>query len=79
MLEPASTSFGDTISTVMASTGAESNGFAPAKIRPNARIAIWPMPDMAKPEPLNSFGSIPVNVSDALRPPMMAYARRKAA
>jgi len=38
------------------------------------------MHDMAKPEPLNSFGSIfPVNVFDALRLPMMAYARRKAA
>ena len=74
------TSFGDTISTVMASTGAESNGFAPAKIRPNARIAIWPKHDMAKPEPRNSFGSIfPVNVLNALRPPITAYARRKAA
>jgi hypothetical protein len=38
------------------------------------------MHDMAKPEPLNSFGSIfSLKVFDALWPPTMAYARRKAA
>ncbi len=80
LMEPFSTSLGETISTMMAAVGATSNGSTPAKIRPNARITIWPMHDMAKPEPLNSFGSIfPVNVFDALRPLPMGYARRKAA
>src|SRR5262249_39083195 len=69
--EPVSTSFGDTISTVIGSNGAESNGFVPAKMRPNVRIAIWPMHDMANPEPMNSFGLIfQVNVVDARWPPV---------
>jgi hypothetical protein len=71
LAELVSTSSGETISTVMAVVGATSNGFAPAKMSPKVSIAIWPMHDMAKPETLNSFGSIfPVNVLDALWPPL---------